>query len=168
MRIALAALLLLPLPALAQQPDLLVGGLGATDALRGDRSGVDVRLDYRPGISLLPVLQEYFVVRPWVGAEPTSRGSVWGGGGVLLDIGVGRFALVPSVGVGGYHRGNGKDLGNVLEFRSAVELQYKFEDQSRVGLGISHISNAGTTPRNPGTEAIFFNYQVPLNRLFGP
>jgi hypothetical protein len=159
-------LLVAPLPVFAQ--GLVVGGIGGSDAVRGTKSAPEVRFEYRPEWSLLPAIEPVAALRPWVGGEVTTRGSFWAGGGVLLDIGIGRFALVPQLGVGGYEAGNGKDLGSALQFRTGVELAYKFEDGSRVALGISHMSDAGITRRNPGTEAIYVNYQVPLTKIFGP
>ncbi len=166
MRRLLLAFLVAPLPLYAQS--LIVGSVGGSDAIRGTKPAPEVRFEYRPDWALLPAIEPVASLRPWVGGEVTTRGSLWAGGGVLLDIGIGRFALVPQVGVGGYETGNGKDLGSALQFRTGVELAYKFEDGSRVALGISHMSDAGLTRRNPGTEAIFVNYQVPLARLFGP
>ena len=165
MRKLALALLVLPLPAFAQ--DLLSVGVGGTDIIRNQKSAAEVRLEYRPALSLLPFLEQYVALRPWVGVEATSRGSVWGGGGILLDFSLGRFALVPQFGVGGYERGSGKNLGSTIEFRTGVEVAYKFADQSRVALGFSHTSNAGITKRNPGTEAVVISYQLPIGSLFG-
>ncbi len=106
-----------------------------------------------------------FALRPWAGVEGTSRGSVWGGGGVLLDIPIWRFSLVPQAGIGAYGQGRGKALGSPLEFRTGVELAYRFGDGSRVGALFTHMSNLGVTRHNPGTEAIVVNYQVPLGWL---
>lgn len=173
MRWLISLLLLAPLAAHAQPaPSLIVLGAGATDVLGGGRraplrTAADFRLEYRPGVSLLPFAQNVFAVRPWVGVEGTSRGSVWGGGGLLLDIPIWRFSLVSQAGVGGYEQGSGKDLGSTVEFRTGVELAYRFEDGSRVGAAFTHTSNAGITRHNPGTEAIVVNYQVPLGWLIG-
>ncbi len=165
MRKLALALLILPGPAMAQ--DLLSIGVGGTDIVRNTKSAAEVRLEYRPALSILPFMEPYAALRPWVGVEATTRGSVWAGGGVLLDLNFGRFAFVPQVGVGGYERGSGRNLGSALEFRTGVEVAYKFADQSRVALGFSHMSNAGIAKRNPGTEAVVFSYQLPIGSLFG-
>lgn len=172
-RLAPVLALAAPLAAHAQvfpttAPPLVVLGVGATDVLaEARRAAADFRLEYRSGLSLLPFTERVLAVRPWAGLEGTSRGSFWGGGGILLDIPVWRFSLVPQAGVGGYAQGNGKDLGSALEFRTGVELAYRFGDGSRVGAMFTHISNAGITRRNPGTEAVTVNFQLPLSWLTG-
>ncbi len=143
-------------------------GVGGTDLLNhAPRGAGDLRLEYRSGLSLLPILEQFIKIRPWAGFETTTRQAIWGGGGVLADIPLGRHVmLTPSFGVGAYGEGNGKDLGSVFELRSAVELAYVFENQSRVAVAFSHISNSGLAKHNPGTEAVIINYEVPVAWLF--
>jgi hypothetical protein len=107
-------------------------------------------------------------VKPWAGLEGTTRQSLWAGGGFLLDIPLGRhFVLSPSVGVGYYYRGNGKNLGSVAEFRSQFEGGYVFDNQTRLVGALSHMSNASLTRRNPGTEAALVSFEVPLSAFVG-
>ena len=150
-------------------PDLLSVGAGGTDVLNQQaRAAADFRLEYRSGISLLPFLEGYLKMKPWAGIETTSRQSIWGGGGIWLDIPIGRhWVLSPNEGVGAYGQGNGKALGSVVEFRSAFEAGYVFDNGSRLVADFSHISNAGITRRNPGTEAATISYQIPLTLLMG-
>lgn len=163
MRRALILLVLLPAASQAREPGLAVAGLGGADIFgSGTRSGLDVRLEYRAGLSLLPATAPLFTVRPWAGLEGTSRGSMWGGAGLLLDIPVGAFSVVPMAGLGGYHQGRGKDLGTALEFRTGAELAYRLRDGSRVGVAFTHTSNAGIGGRNPGLESVVVNYELPL------
>ncbi len=154
-------------PARAAEPDLLVVGLGGTDIVRNYKPAAEVRLEYRPAWSLIPAVEPLFQVKPWIGIEASTRGAVWGGGGILIDVPVGDFVLTPSFGVGGYEQGTGKALGSVIEFRSQFEAGYVFGDASRVTVAFSHISNAGITKRNPGTEALVIQYALPIGRLFG-
>ena len=46
------------------------------------------------------------------------------------------------------------DLGNTLEFRTAMDIGRELSNGSRISLGISHISNAGIDDINPGMDAI--------------
>lgn len=164
----LLPLLLAPFTVHAQVPSLLVLGAGATDVLHGgERTAADLRLEYRAGLSLAPFTEPLLTVRPWAGVEGTSRASFWGGAGILLDIPVGRFSFLPLAGVGGYEQGDGKNLGSPLEFRTGVELDYRFANGSRVGAEFTHTSNAFVARHNPGTEAIIVNYQIPLGWLTG-
>ena len=55
----------------------------------------------------------------------------------------------------------GKNLGNDLQFRTTLELNYKFENHNRIGLSLGHISNANLGDKNPGVEIISLSYQIP-------
>ena len=77
------------------------------------------------------------------------------------------WVLTPSVGVGAYHRGDGKDMGSVHLFRVQGDLAYVFDEGSRLALSISHLSNARTSNQNSGAEIITIYYMIPLERLFG-
>lgn len=162
---ALAAALLVaatPLAARAQsdEPALVAGGLGWFDVL-DDEDTVDLRLEYRHG-------GRPWIFKPWAGVEATGEGGLWGGGGVLLDVFLGRrVVLTGSFGAGLFEEGDGKDLGSALEFRSQVELGYRFDDRSRLSVAFSHISNAGIADRNPGAEIVTVYYALPVGRIFG-
>jgi hypothetical protein len=158
---AVACLLLVP-SAQAEEgdPALLALGMGYYDINLRDDEAADFRLEYRSDLAL-------WIVRPWAGLEVTSDGAVYGLGGVLADIDLGpRFRLTPSIGAGLYHDGDGKDLGHAVEFRSQVELSYRFEGGRRLGLAFGHISNASLGDDNPGTEILTLYYMIPLDRLF--
>ena len=62
--------------------------------------------------------------------------------------------------------GDGKDLGNPLEFRSGITFSVRLSDYSRLGITFHHISNAGLNERNPGEESILVLYSVPITDLF--
>lgn len=149
-------------------PALLSFGGGYSDVIAKEKPSADFRLEYRSNISLLPFLEPYAKFKPWVGVEATARGSFWGGGGFLFDVPLGdHFALSPSIGVGGYTPGTGagKNLGSAIEFRSQMEVAYKFDDGSRLAAAFSHTSNAGISSRNPGTEVVELYYQVPISEI---
>jgi len=129
--------------------------------LQSDNQALDFRLEYRHGGKL-------WLVKPWVGIEATSDGGLYGAGGLLADIYLGRhFVLTPSLGVGAFAEGDGKDLGNTVEFRSQIEAAYRFDDLSRLGLAFSHISNASLGDKNPGVEVLTVYYSLPVSRIFG-
>lgn len=155
-------------PAFAD-PALVSLGIGGTDILNQQaKSAVDFRVEYRSGLSLLPFFEEYFKVKPWAGVETTSRQSIYGGGGILIEIPLGpHWILTPNIGIGAYGRSNGKNLGSNFEIRSTFEGGYVFDNGSRLVASFGHTSNAGITRHNPGTEAAVISYQVPLNLLMG-
>jgi len=143
-------------------PSFLSLGIGAYDVFQGDDSAVDFRLEYRHGKRL-------WLFKPWAGIEGTSDGAIYGMAGVLVDVFFGRRIVVtPSFGAGAYFEGDGKDLGSTIEFRSQVEIAYRFNDRSRLGVALSHISNASIGDDNPGTEIVTLYYSIPLHRIFPP
>lgn len=109
----------------------------------------------------------FWTVRPVLGAMGTTDGAGFVYGGVAADIPVGNQIIVtPSFAPGLYGRGSGKDLGQALQFKSQIELTYRFESEYRLGLGINHLSNAGLDNNNPGANTLFMTFTVPINRLF--
>ncbi|MDF1790470.1 MAG: acyloxyacyl hydrolase [Thalassobaculaceae bacterium] len=142
-------------------PAFLSFGVGVFDIVENtDRAG-DFRVEYRHGDGL-------WIFKPWIGLEVTTDGGVFANGGVLTDFYFGRRVVVtPSIGVGAYRNGGGLDMGNTFEIRSQLEVAYRFDDRSRLGLAFSHISNAWTGDENPGSEILTVYYSVPLDRLFG-
>jgi len=46
-----------------------------------------------------------------------------------------------------------------------LEFAFRFDDRSRLGLSISHYSNAGLGDSNPGTESLMANYSIPLGNF---
>ena len=144
----------------ADDPDFLVIGGGWYD-WNDNEEAIDFRLEYRSDYKLLGV------AKPWFGIEATSEQAIYGLGGILVDLFFGRrWVLTPSFGVGVYADGNGKDLGHAIEFRSQLELGYRFDNRSRVSLAGSHISNAGLDDNNPGTEIGTIYYHIPFSTAF--
>ena len=140
----------------ADDPSFLTLGLGYFDMNKQDNEAVDFRLEYRHG-------QKFWIFKPWIGVEATSDGAVYGAAGVLIDVFLGnRVVLTPSFGAGYYEEGDGKDLGHEIEFRSQIEVSYRFDDRSRLGLAFSHISNASIGADNPGVEILNVYYSIPL------
>lgn len=73
-----------------------------------------------------------------------------------------RWVLIPSFGVGLFNDGKDVELGHTVEFRSGLELAYRFKEQWRVGLALFHLSNGGLADKNPGTEALVLSLCIPL------
>jgi hypothetical protein len=98
-------------------------------------------------------------------ATLTDESTVFVGAGVGYQIDLGRRWAVTPVFVPGYYRkGNGKDLGYSLEFRSQIELGYTLAAGSRVTIAFSHLSNGGLGSRNPGEESLTIGFELPLAR----
>ncbi len=147
-------------PARAEgDPSFLAFGLGYYDVNKRENSAADFRLEYRHG-------EKFWIFKPWVGVEGTSDGAFYGAAGILVDVFFGkRFVLTPSFGGGFYANGGGKDLGHEIEFRSQIELAYRFDNRARLGVAFSHISTASIGTDNPGVEVLNLYYSLPLDGL---
>lgn len=136
-------------------PSFLAFSAGYHD-INDNHDAFEGRIEYRHG-------DKFWIFKPVVGVLATHDEAVMGYAGVLVDIYFGRrWVLTPAFTPGLYRKGDGKDLGGTLEFKSQIELSYRFDDRSRLGLGISHISNASIYKSNPGTETLFLTYALPL------
>lgn len=145
-----------PASAYADDPPFLTVGAGYYDVYHRQDSAGEFRVEYRDDRKL-------WIFKPFVGVMATSDSAVYGYGGVLVDIFVGRrFVVTPSFAAGYYHEGDGRDLGYEAEFRSSIELSYRFDDRTRIGLAYYHLSNAGLGDINPGTEVLSVVYSIPL------
>lgn len=135
---------------------------------KGHDQAADFRLEYRFGKVLVPALEPYVKIKPWIGAEVTSDGGTYGAGGVLFDVPLGSsFMFTPSFGAGLFSKGNGKDMGSAIEFRTQFELGYVFANQSRLTAAFSHISNANISDTNPGANLVGAYYHMPASWLLG-
>ena len=156
--LAMAAVWAGPADAEDDPPFLAIYG-GASDIFDDHTAamfGVEYRTDFKD-----------LILTPMVGGFVNTDGSAYGYGGVFVDFFFGkRVVLRPSFSVGAYEDGDGKDLGGVLEFRSAVALDWRFDDRSRLGIEFSHISNASIYDSNPGMEILTVNYSIPLDALY--
>ncbi len=104
---------------------------------------------------------------PVMGAMATSQGTLYGYGGFRAEVPWGERWVGSGGFAGGlYYRGTGqgKDLGNVLEFRTHLELAYRLPDESRLGLCLYHLSNGGIHHLNPGSESLVLTYSARLRR----
>ena len=144
----------------ADDPAFLTIGVGAFD-INDDETAAQFNLEYRGTKAL-------WVFKPLFGVMATSDGAFYGYGGIGIDLFFGRrWVLTPNFAAGLYEDGDGKDLGHVVEFRSGVELAYRFDTRSRLGLAFHHLSNASLDDNNPGTETLILTFSVPFDRVFG-
>jgi lipid A 3-O-deacylase len=137
-------------------------GAGAFDITPSNRKDAGVqgvfRGEYHFGDVLIPLFS------PFLGADVTTTGGSYLFGGFGFDINFSpNWVLTPNGAIGFYQRGGGTPLGSWVEFRTGAELDYKFEDQRRIGVVVQHMSNAGLTKNNPGEQEILVTYQLPLN-----
>ena len=101
-------------------------------------------------------------INPVVGLFVTAKSASMLYSGFETNLGGDDFFLNLSSSAGLYSNGDGKDLGNTLQFKSEINLFYSLSKTTRIGLGSHHISNAGISSVNPGVN----NYYLILNRDF--
>ena len=156
-------------PVLAQDPDLISVSAGAYDFEDYEDESAELRVEYRSGWKILgvefgPVFRG---IGPMVGLMADTNGGVFGYGGIYADIRLGdRVVVYPTTGLGGHSEGDSRDLGGVFQFHLGVAATYRFEDDSSLGITVTHISNATIHDENPGVETILLTYTVPLKQLF--
>jgi lipid A 3-O-deacylase len=149
-----------PGAAKADDPAFISAGAGWFDFNRKKDDGAEFRLDYRHD-------KKFWVFKPFATVAAASNGMTFLGAGVLIDVYFGRrWVLTPSF-APTWWRGktDDLDLGHALEFRSQLELAYRFDNRSRLGIAISHSSNASLGDSNPGTETLLVNYSIPLDHF---
>lgn len=150
-------------PARAEKFGFLGISLGYYNVLEGHSEAADLRINYRAAHSIV-----FKKLHPWAELNLTSKGNLWLGTGLSYDANLSdRLTLTPSFGVGAYKHTKGDvDLAYPLQFKSQIELGYRFLDNTRLSLAFSHLSNAGLGNRNPGVETLSIYYFMPLNKIF--
>ena len=89
---------------------------------------------------------------PVTGAFITGKSSTYLYTGVEAQYDLGPIKIVPSFAPGYYQKGDGKDLGDVLEFKSEIKVGFDLFENSQLGYSYSHISNNDWGQINPGTD----------------
>ena len=153
-----------------------VFGIGVYDVkFDGSSSNIstDMRYERRFDNSIIdigPDKDNFFYLKPFAGIELTSDSALYLIGGIYLEDNIGDLLIgkdnnwnfTPSFGVGYYDDGNGKKLGNKIEFRTTLEFSYQLVNRDRIGISLGHISNANIGNKNPGAEIISISYQKPF------
>ena len=78
--------------------------------------------------------------------------------GIQAQYNLGKINLTPSFTPGLYGKGDGKDLGHLVEFKSELQLSFDLFKDSELGFSYNHISNASLGEKNPGANSYMFNY----------
>ena len=121
-------------------------------------------------IDIGPEQDNFFYLKPFTGIELTSDSAFYLISGIYLEDNIGdlvkgkdnNWNFTPSFGIGYYNDGNGKKLGNKIEFRTTLEFSYQLVNKDRIGVSFGHISNANIGNKNPGAEIISISYQKPF------
>ena len=133
---------------------------------------LDLRYEYRSNDSLLnigPEEDNFFFLKPFFGIEYTNDSASYFLTGIYVEDNLGelfqgkknKLYFTPSFGAGIYDDGSGKKLGNNIQFRTSLEVSYELNNNNRLGISFSHISNANLGDKNPGVEILSFSYHIP-------
>ncbi len=137
------------------------------------QEATDFRYERRFDNSLIdigPKEDNFFYLKPLIGVEYTSDNASYFLAGVYIEENLNEifgseknlFNFIPSFAFGYYDDGNGKKLGNNLQFRTTFEISYNLKNENRVGISLGHISNANLGDKNPGVEIVSITYQIPF------
>ena len=153
-----------------------VFGIGMYDVKfdgSSSNDAVDLRYERRFDNSLInigPKEDNFFYLKPFAGIELTTDSAFYFISGIYLEDNLGdllagnesNWIFTPSFGLGYYEDGDGKKLGNSIEFRTTLEVSYQLQNSDRIGISFGHISNANIGNKNPGVEIISLSYQKPF------
>jgi len=159
-QLILAGILAFGLPPLtyADPNHSLAFSAGAFEAFDKDGKAAEIGVEYR-----FSPMESVFNLIPTVGLNINEDGAYWASAGVRYDYALSQnWVLTPNFALVGYEKGAGLDLGLGLEFRSGLDLAYKLTDNSRLALGIYHMSNADLGEDNPGSESVILSYSFDL------
>ena len=163
------------LPTVAKSNGTNIFGVGVYDIkLDGSQNNqaTDFRYEFRSDNSLLDIGPEednFFFLKPFFGVEYTNDSASYFLTGIYFEDNLGelfegnksKYYFTPSFGAGFYDDGSGKKLGNALQFRTSFEVSYELKNKNRIGISLSHISNANLGDKNPGVEILTFSYHIP-------
>ena len=99
---------------------------------------------------------------PITGAFVTGKGSSYFYTGVEAEYDLGPIKILPSFTPGYYNQGDGKNLGDPLEFKSEIKFGLDIFKDSKIGYSYSHISNNDWGSVNPGSD----NQSITFSKKF--
>ena len=110
----------------------------------------------------------YFThVRPQASLILPELRSLFLGAGLGLEVYLKEYLVVtPSFSPGLYCKGNGKDLGFPIEFRTSIEAALECRKGVRFVFQYYHISNASLSSRNPGGNAVVVLFGLPFGTYY--
>ncbi len=95
---------------------------------------------------------------PVTGFMLTENNAAYAYTGVQAQYNIGKLNINPSFTPGLYGKGDGKDLGHTIEFKSEIQFSLDLLSESELGFSYNHISNASLGDKNPGANSYMFNF----------
>jgi len=129
-----------------------------------DPNEAEFRASYRFANGLFGTDGSFRGFKPVIGIAAQTSGSVFAYAGLAAPFIFGaddRWEFVFEGGPGYYRQGKSNlDLGGKFEFHLGASLNYAVTENSRLGVGIYHISNANLHNKNPGVNSILANWVI--------
>ena len=97
-------------------------------------------------------------ISPITGFLLTENNATYAYTGIQAEYNLGKLNIVPSFTPGLYGKGDGKDLGHTLEFKSEIQFSLNLLSNSELGFSYNHISNASLGDKNPGANSYMINF----------
>ena len=95
---------------------------------------------------------------PITGALVTADSAAYIYTGIQANYKKGILNFSPSFTPGLYSKGDGKDLGHIIEFKSELQISLDLFSNSQLGFSYNHLSNASLGTKNPGANSYMFNF----------
>ena len=95
---------------------------------------------------------------PITGAFITADNAGYFYTGIQGQYKIGNLDFTPSFTPGMYYKGDGKDLGHFIEFKTELQISLNLSENSQLGFSYNHISNATLGDNNPGANSYMFNF----------
>lgn len=128
-----------------------VGVAGVID----DKKIIFGSIEFRPGI-------EIYKISPWISMELADK-IFYAALGLMIEFNItDKLSIIPSFGAGFFRGDDGIELGGSLQFKSSIELGYRFNKKGMLGISFGHISNGGIDDINPGSEFLKISYYFPF------
>jgi len=135
--------------------------VGEINAARGDNGSRQYGMEYRFKSFSGPWS---FRLRPAIGFTVANDSAKYFYSDLKHDFYLNDYwLLTPSFGAGIFKDSSEIQLGSDFEFRSGLEVAYQFKNKIRAGIAVFHISNAGLSDKNPGTEVLAFSLSIPMS-----
>ena len=142
------------------------------DVEHEDQQAISLGFNYNFDRSYETVIGE---VKPLVGAFMTEYYAAMVYAGAKIDYKIGRLVITPSFAPGLYSYGSdkrgsydanrtptkqgySKPLGQILEFKSQIDIGFDASSFGIFSLGLSHISNGDMTEYNPGVNNFHLSF----------
>ena len=107
-------------------------------------------------------------LHPWVGVDLLPENAFYIGAGLETDIDLSEnWVLTLQEGIGHFapgqlERAKYRFPQEGIQFRSQIELAYRLQDDTRIGVNIAHMSNAAIQMPNPGSTIVGVVFHLPV------